>query len=227
MSKSAVSRRFVAATTKALAELMARELSDLDVAVLMIDGLDVAGQCVVVALVITTDGTKVPGRAVAGRHREQDRGHRPAGRPGRPGPSVDGGVLCVIDGAKALAAGIKKVFGEAARGATVHLAQAQERGRTSAQGAGRHDRPATGPHLRPARRRQRTRRRQATGQTSSRPTIPTPRRLREGLDDMFTVRRLGVSGALAKTLTNTNCIESMISIASAPPAGSPSGRTAR
>ena len=37
--------------------------------------------------------------------------------------------------------------------------------------------------------------------------------LREGLDDMFTVRRLGVSGALAKTLTNTNCIESMISIA--------------
>ncbi len=39
---------------------MARNLSDLDVAVLMIDGLDVAGSCVVVALVITTDGTKVP-----------------------------------------------------------------------------------------------------------------------------------------------------------------------
>jgi hypothetical protein len=30
---------------------------------------------------------------------------------------------------------------------------------------------------------------------------------------MFSVRRLGVSGTLAKTLTNTNCIESMISIA--------------
>ena len=29
---------------------------------------------------------------------------------------------------------------------------------------------------------------------------------------MFTVRRLGVSGTLAKTLTTTNCIESMISI---------------
>jgi len=37
--------------------------------------------------------------------------------------------------------------------------------------------------------------------------------LREGMDDMFTVRRLGVSGRLAKTLTNTNCIESMISVA--------------
>ena len=30
---------------------------------------------------------------------------------------------------------------------------------------------------------------------------------------MFTVRRLGVSGRLATTLTNTNCIESMISVA--------------
>ena len=30
---------------------------------------------------------------------------------------------------------------------------------------------------------------------------------------MFTVRRLGVHGTLAETLTSTNCIESMISIA--------------
>ncbi len=30
---------------------------------------------------------------------------------------------------------------------------------------------------------------------------------------MFTVRRLGVGGQLATTLTNTNCIESMISVA--------------
>ena len=37
--------------------------------------------------------------------------------------------------------------------------------------------------------------------------------LREGLDDMFTVTCLGIRGTLAKTLTNTNCIESMISIA--------------
>ena len=35
----------------------------------------------------------------------------------------------------------------------------------------------------------------------------------EGLEEMFTVRRLGVSGRLALTLTNTNCIESMISVA--------------
>jgi len=37
--------------------------------------------------------------------------------------------------------------------------------------------------------------------------------LREGLADMFTVRRLGVDGRLARTLTTTNAIESMISVA--------------
>jgi len=37
--------------------------------------------------------------------------------------------------------------------------------------------------------------------------------LLEGLEEMFTVGRLGVSGRLASTLTNTNCIESRISVA--------------
>jgi putative transposase len=37
--------------------------------------------------------------------------------------------------------------------------------------------------------------------------------LREGLEDMFTARRLGATPSLAKNLTNTNCIESMISVA--------------
>ncbi len=37
--------------------------------------------------------------------------------------------------------------------------------------------------------------------------------LRDGLDEMFTVARLGIDGRLAKTLTTSNPVESMISIA--------------
>src|SRR5215203_4853097 len=59
VSKSAVSRRFKAATEAALTELLARDLSGLDTAVLMIDGLNVADQMITVALVICADGTKV------------------------------------------------------------------------------------------------------------------------------------------------------------------------
>jgi Transposase, Mutator family len=59
-SKSAVSRRFKTATEAKLAELLARDLSGLDVAAMMIDGIIFAECCVVVALAITADGTKVP-----------------------------------------------------------------------------------------------------------------------------------------------------------------------
>jgi len=37
--------------------------------------------------------------------------------------------------------------------------------------------------------------------------------LREGLEEMFTVSRLGIDGRLAKTLVTSNPVESMISIA--------------
>jgi putative transposase len=59
-SKSAISRRFVAATEHALAELLAADLSGLDLVALMVDGVKVAEHCCVVALGITGDGTKVP-----------------------------------------------------------------------------------------------------------------------------------------------------------------------
>ena len=59
-SKSAISRRFVAATERALAELLAADLSGLDLVALLVDGVRVAEHCCVVALGITIDGTKIP-----------------------------------------------------------------------------------------------------------------------------------------------------------------------
>src|SRR4030095_5632185 len=59
-SKSAVSRRFVARTEHALAELLAADLTGLDLVALLVDGIRVADHCCVVALGITLDGTKVP-----------------------------------------------------------------------------------------------------------------------------------------------------------------------
>ena len=59
-SRSAVSRRFVAATEHALAELLAADLSGLDLVALLVDGIRVAEHTCVVALGITLDGTKIP-----------------------------------------------------------------------------------------------------------------------------------------------------------------------
>lgn len=213
MSKSAISRRFVAATKTAMDELLARSLADLEVAVLMIDGLDVAGQCIVVALVITTDGTKVPVGLWLGDTENKTVVTALLADLVARGLDVTGGVLCVIDGAKALAAGIRKVFGEHAvvqrcalhkrRNLTGHLPK---------ELAGTVDRRLAMIFAQPD---------AAKGLAAARglakelePDHPdAAASLREGLEDMFTVRRLGIGGTLAKTLTNTNCIESMISIA--------------
>ena len=59
-SKSAVSRRFVAATETALGELLAADLSGLDLVALMIDGVHFGEHLCVVALGIGIDGTKHP-----------------------------------------------------------------------------------------------------------------------------------------------------------------------
>jgi putative transposase len=65
-SKSAVSRRFVAMTETALAELLTADLSGLDLVALMVDGVHFAEHLCVVALGIGIDGTKVPLAVVEG-----------------------------------------------------------------------------------------------------------------------------------------------------------------
>jgi putative transposase len=65
-SKSAVSRKFVAMTETALTDLLAEDLSGLDLVVLMIDGVHFADHLCVVALGIDIDGTKHPLALVEG-----------------------------------------------------------------------------------------------------------------------------------------------------------------
>ena len=66
VSKSAVSRRFVAATESALAEMMSADLSELDLVAIMVDGANFADHLCVVALGIGIDGTKHPLALVEG-----------------------------------------------------------------------------------------------------------------------------------------------------------------
>jgi putative transposase len=65
-SRSAVSRRFVAATQVALDDLMGVDLTGVDLVALMIDGVHFAGHTCVVALGIDIEGTKHPLAVVEG-----------------------------------------------------------------------------------------------------------------------------------------------------------------
>ncbi|MCP4087693.1 MAG: IS256 family transposase, partial [Actinomycetia bacterium] len=111
-SRSAVSRRFVTGTKKALDGLLGRDLSGLDAAVLMVDGVDYAAAMCVVALVVTADGTKVPvGLRLGDTENKTVVTALLADLVDR-GLDYSGGLLVVIDGAKALSAAVKAVFGD-------------------------------------------------------------------------------------------------------------------
>jgi putative transposase len=93
-----------------LAELLAQDLSTLDLVALMVDGIRVAEHCCVVALGITIDGTKIPLGLVEGATENATVvGDLLAGLRER-GLEVTRPILVVIDGAKALRRAVTDVF---------------------------------------------------------------------------------------------------------------------
>jgi putative transposase len=109
-SRSAVSRRFVAMTERALEEMMHADLSELDLVALMIDGVHFVEHLCVVALGITSDGTKVPLGLVEGSTENATVVRSLLGDLRDRGLDVTRPILVVIDGAKALAAAVREVF---------------------------------------------------------------------------------------------------------------------
>jgi len=210
-SRSAVSRRFVAATETALAELMAEDLSSLDLVALMVDGVNFAGHCCVVAVGIDIDGVKHPLGVAEGDTENSTlvtgllTGLRDRGL------CVTRPILCVLDGAKALKSAVVAVFDHPViarcqlhkirnvkRYLPDKVARVVERRMRAAYRnpdplAGQGDLEALANELDHAH----------PGAAGS---------LREGLEETFTVARLRVPPTLARSLRSTNCVESMIEI---------------
>ena len=212
-SRSAISRRFVRQTETALAELMARDLSGEDIKVLMLDGEHMAERCVVVALAITADGTKKPVGLWDGSTENKTVVRALLADLVERGLAFDDGLLVVLDGAKALSAAVREVFGAKAliqrctlhkrRNLGDHLPD-KDKAWVDAKLVKAFGHPDPEQGLRNAKHLAAQLDKNHPGAAAS---------LREGLDEMFTVARLGIDSRLAKTLTTSNPIESMISIA--------------
>ena len=210
-SKSSVSRRFVARTETALAELMDADLTPLDIVAVMIDGVHYAGHCCVVALGIGIDGTKHPLGVVEGDTENatvvkdllaglRDRG-LDVGRP----------TLVVIDGAKALAAGVHAVFDHPVvqrcqlhkiRNVEARLPKALAATVAKKMRAAYHDPDPLAAEATL----------EALARSLDKAHPGGAGSLREGLTETLTISRLGVPPTLARTLRSTNAIESMIEI---------------
>ena len=111
-SKSAVSRTFVERTREALGELMSRQLADLRLAVMMLDGLELKGRMMIVALGITTEGVKIPLGLWEGSTENATVATALLSDLVERGLDPEQGMLFVLDGSKALRKAVRSVFGE-------------------------------------------------------------------------------------------------------------------
>jgi putative transposase len=211
-SKSSVSEMFVERTATALEELMSRRLDDVRLAVLMLDGIEIAERTHVVALGITTDGVKIPLGLWEGSTENATLARTLLADLVERGLDPEQAILFVVDGSKALRRAIKDVFGEHALVHRCHRHKERnvcdllpERDRDQVRARMRTAWSLTDPDL----ARQRL---ELLAGELDRSWPDAARSLREGLDDTLTLMRLEISGQLAKTLCSTNPCESMIEI---------------
>jgi transposase-like protein len=213
VSKSAVSRRFVERTRRALAELLARPVPD-DLLVLMLDGVVLAGHTCLCALGIRADGTKVPLGLWEGASENAAVCRRALADLADRGLTAERGLLVVIDGSKALHKAVEDALGA--------KAAVQRCRRHKEQNVLGHlpesERPWVKRKLREAWKLERAElaerrlRELARALEAKRPGAAAS--LREGLTETLTITRLGVraDSTLGRTLATSNPIESMLSI---------------
>jgi putative transposase len=210
-SKSAASRMIVRRTTAQLWKLMCRPLSDLRLAVIMLDGIELHGRTCIVALGITTEGDKLAlGLWDGSTENATVAGALLADLLDR-GLDVEQGLLFVIDGSKGLRKAIRQVFGN-----DVPVQRCvQHKQRNVLDHLPERDRPAIKARLRRAWKE--TDHDHALEQLTTlaleldhaHPGAAAS--LREGMEETLTLTRLGITGKLKLTLQSTNPCESMIS----------------
>ena len=209
-SKSAVSRRFVARTRAQVEAWHHRALGDRDLVALLIDGVEVAGHCIVVALGIDGTGTKhalglwegSTENATVCRALLSDLSER--------GLRTDRSLLVILDGSKALHKAVTQVFGAAA---WIQRCQVHKT-RNILEHLPERDRPWVRAQVRRAYRDadpEAARRILLALASRLDPTHPgAAASVREGLEDTLTVVGLGLSDRLRRSLVTTNPIESAI-----------------
>jgi transposase-like protein len=210
LAASTVSRRYIQASAKKLAELNDRALGDYDLVAVVLDGKTFAADTMVLALGVTLTGEKVVlGFVQTGTENAKvctaflrelvARGLR-----------FGDGVLVIIDGGKGLHAAVEAVFGAAAaiqrcqwhkRENVVAYLPAGQQARFRAKLQAAYAQPTYDERAKAALRRVR--------QELERLNASAVARLDAGLEETLTLHRLGVFAELGRRFKTTNGLESI------------------
>ncbi len=191
---------------------MSRRLEDVRLAVLMLDGMEIAERCHVVALGITTEGVKIPLGLWEGSTENATLARTLLADLVDRGLDPEQAIPFVVDGGRALRRAIRDVFGEHALVHRCHRHKERnvtdllpERDRDAVRARMRAAWSLTDPELAEQRL-------QLLAGELDRTWPDAAASLREGMAETLTLMRLGITGQLAKTLCSTNPCESMIEI---------------
>jgi transposase-like protein len=210
--KSSVSEMFTERTKTALGELMGRRLDDVRLAVMMLDGMEIAERTHVVALGISTEGVKIPLGLWEGSTENATLARTLLADLVDRGLDPEQAILFVIDGGKAIRRAIKDVFGEHA---LVHRCH-RHKERNVTDLLPERDRPQVLARIRGAWALKDAslaeQRLELLASELERTWPDAAGSLREGMSETLTLMRLGITGQLARTLCSTNPCESMIEI---------------
>ena len=211
ISRSAVSRHFIKESAQALAKLMGRDFSKTNLVAIYVDGIIVAGHHLIAAIGVDATGVKQMLGIVSGSSENAKVVKDLLGTLAQRGVDMNLPRLWVIDGSKALRSGIEQLCGEAAhvqrcrihkiRNVAERLpkSKAAQTRWVMAQ-AFKADADAGIQKLKVHAKHLQAQHPDAAGS------------LLEGLEELFTINRLGVTGELARCLATTNVIESPNSV---------------
>ncbi|MGE3854655.1 MAG: IS256 family transposase [Planctomycetota bacterium] len=212
MQKSAVSESFIRASKNDLDAINSRRLDEHAFVAVFIDGQHFADTAVLCALGVTTDGTKIVLGLRDGASENSDVVRDLLAELEERGLTLTPRALFVLDGGKALHRGVRDTFGE----------------RAVIQRCQQHKKRNVKSYLPKAWHAELDRKLSAAyGMTSyadakraleqiarwlEQHSESAAESLREGMAETLTVHRLGLTGALRKTFSTTNPIESLFSV---------------
>jgi len=211
ISKSAVSRQFVKESTQALAKLMSRSFADMDIVAVYVDGIIVASHHIIAAVGVDAQGAKHVLGLASGSSENAKVVKDLLGALAERGVDLNEPRLWVIDGSKALRSAIEQRCGDAAKVQRCRIHKIRNVTERLPKDKAQQVRWVMTQAFKLDKAKGKDKLKSLARQLQAQHPDAAASAL-EGLDEMFTITELGITGELARCLATTNVIESPNSI---------------
>jgi transposase-like protein len=211
ISKSSVSRQFVKESTQALAKLMSRSFADMDIVAVYVDGIIVASHHIIAAVGVDAQGAKHVLGLASGSSENAKVVKDLLATLAERGVDLNEPRLWVIDGSKALRSAIEQRCGDAAKVQRCRIHKIRNVTERLPRDKAQQVRWVMTQAFKLDKAKGKDKLKSLARQLQAQHPDAAASAL-EGLDEMFTITELGITGELARCLATTNVIESPNSI---------------